>query len=66
MGNKNLDSLWLYGGYPDRGVLDSSMFPDWQSDFLTALTSSDLPKWGLTASAPMTKHLLQMVPFDHS
>lgn len=65
LGKTNLDLLWLYGGYPDGGVLDASMFPDWQNSYLTALTSSDLPKWGLTASAQMAKRLLQMLAVHH-
>jgi hypothetical protein len=60
-----LDALWLYGGYPDGGFLDSNLFPDWQNSYLTALTSSDLPKWGLSASAQMTKRLLQMLAALH-
>jgi predicted AAA+ superfamily ATPase len=60
-----LDSLWLYGGYPDGGILDSGSYPDWQNSYLAALASSDLPKWGLSASAQMTKRLLQMLATLH-
>ena len=60
-----MDSLWLYGGYPDGGVLDATPYPDWQNAYLAALTSSDLPKWGLTASAQMSKRLLQMLATHH-
>lgn len=60
-----LDALWLYGGYPDGGILAPENFPDWQNSYLTALASSDLPKWGLSASAQMTKRLLQMLATLH-
>ena len=40
-----LDALWLYGGYPDGGILAPGNFPDWQNSYLAALASSDLPKW---------------------
>ncbi|WPJ97873.1 ATP-binding protein [Coraliomargarita algicola] len=62
---QTMDSLWLYGGYPDGGVLDPSLFPAWQNSYLTALTTSDLPKWGMTASAQMTRRLLQMLAAHH-
>ena len=61
MNPDQLDPLWLYGGYPDGGVQNSKLLPDWQNSYLTALTSSDLPKWGLSASAQMTKRLLQIL-----
>ncbi|MFW5894197.1 MAG: ATP-binding protein, partial [Verrucomicrobiota bacterium] len=62
---QSMDSLWLYGGYPDGGILDPNLFPDWQNSYLAALASSDLPKWGLTASAQMTRRLLQMLGAHH-
>lgn len=62
---QSVDNLWLYGGYPDGGILDSSRFPDWQNSYLTALTTSDLPKWGLSASAQMSRRLLQMIAVHH-
>jgi predicted AAA+ superfamily ATPase len=43
------DRLWLYGGYPDGGVLTPGRFPQWQKDYLTMLTQRDLPEWGLPA-----------------
>lgn len=60
-----LDALWIYGGYPDGGILAPGNFPDWQNSYLAALASSDLPKWGLSASAQMTKRLLQMLATLH-
>lgn len=45
-----MDALWLYGAYPDGGILDPGNFPDWQTNYLAALASSDLPKWGLGGS----------------
>jgi predicted AAA+ superfamily ATPase len=59
------DALWLYGGYPDGGLLNPGLFPDWQNSYLAALSSSDLPKWGLAASAQMTRRLLQMLAAHH-
>ncbi|HKK17981.1 MAG TPA: DUF4143 domain-containing protein, partial [Opitutales bacterium] len=65
VGARKMDALWLYGGYPDGGVLDAKFYPDWQNSYLAALTTSDLPKWGLNASAQMTKRLLQMLATLH-
>jgi predicted AAA+ superfamily ATPase len=47
-GAHRLDDLWLRGGFPDGGILDLLMFPKWQDDYLSALVSRDLPRWGLT------------------
>ncbi len=65
LGSGKMDALWLYGGYPDGGILEPKFFPDWQNSYLSALTSSDLPKWGLTSSAQMTRRLLQMLATLH-
>ena len=40
---------WLYGGYPDGGILDGGRFPRWQRDYLALLSQRDLPGWGLPA-----------------
>jgi predicted AAA+ superfamily ATPase len=65
VGSAKMDALWLHGGYPDGGILDPQYFPDWQNSYLTALTTSDLPKWGLSASAQMSQRLLQMLATLH-
>lgn len=60
-----LDELWLRGGYPDGGILDSRMFPDWQQEYLDALTSRDLPNWGLPSKPQQTLRLLAMLAAVH-
>ena len=55
------ERLWPCGGYADGGVLTGRGFPTWQHDYLNLLTQRDLPNWGLPASAPTTRRLLQML-----
>jgi len=63
--NAQRDRLWLYGGYPDGGVLDGKGFPEWQTDYLNLLTQRDLPHWGLPARSQTTKRLLAMLAATH-
>ena len=60
-----LDDLWLRGGYPDGGILEPGMFPDWQAHYLDALVSRDLPQWGLPARPQQTMRLLAMLAASH-
>ncbi len=60
-----LDDLWLRGGYPDGGILEPEMFPDWQARYLDALVSRDLPQWGLPARPQQTMRLLAMLAASH-
>lgn len=60
-----LDALWLRGGYPDGGILDSDMFPEWQQDYLDMLATRDLPTWGLSARPQQTLRLLAMLAAVH-
>ena len=62
---RRLDDLWLRGGYPDGGILASTMFPDWQANYLEALVSRDLPQWGLPARPRQTMRLLAMLAASH-
>ncbi|MBL4771448.1 MAG: ATP-binding protein [Planctomycetes bacterium] len=56
-----LDELWLYGGYPDGGVLNSESFGAWQESYLQLLCQRDLPRWGLPAKPRTTERLLHML-----
>ena len=60
-----MDGLWLRGGYPDGGILDPSMFPEWQENYLEALATRDLPTWGLPAKPRQTLRLLAMLAAVH-
>jgi predicted AAA+ superfamily ATPase len=62
--SKNVDDVWLKGGYPDGGVLDSG-FPRWQRDYLDLLAMRDLPAWGLDAKPQVTSRLIRMVAAVH-
>ena len=57
---------WLFGGYPDGGVLRGRDFPVWQLDYLELLAQRDLPNWGLPAPAQTTGRLLRMLATVHS
>ena len=59
------ERLWLFGGYPDGGVLGESAFPDWQHDYLDLLMQRDLPSWGLPARPPTTRRLFQLLAATH-
>ncbi len=61
----SLADLWLRGGFPDGGVLDSTRFPQWQVDYLTLLVERDLPVWGLPSAPSTTLRLLRMVAAVH-
>jgi predicted AAA+ superfamily ATPase len=61
----SLEQLWLYGGFPEGGVLDAGRFPAWQLDYLTLLTQRDLPSWGLPAKPQTTDRLLRMLAALH-
>ena len=56
---------WLFGGYPDGGVLNGRRFPVWQRDYLNLLAQRDLPNWGLTAHPQVTQRLLRMLAAVH-
>lgn len=56
---------WLFGGYPDGGVLAGAGFPRWQRDYVDLLVQRDLPTWGLTARPATTRRLLRMIAATH-
>jgi len=56
---------WLYGGYPDGGVLEPKHYPRWQIDYLALLTQRDLPNWGLPAKPQVTDRLMRMLAALH-
>ena len=60
-----MDDLWLRGGYPDGGILDPPMFPEWQDSYLEMLATRDLPSWGLPAKPRQTIRLLAMLAAVH-
>lgn len=61
----SIDHLWLRGGYPDGGVLNPEMFPEWQHDYLETLATRDLPTWGFPAKPRQTMRLLAMLAAVH-
>lgn len=60
------ERLWLFGGYPDGGVLNGRGFPFWQRDYLSLLIQRDLPNWGLPARPQLTNRLLRMLAATHA
>ena len=62
---KHHKHLWLCGGYPDGGVLDSTQFPLWQDGYLSLLARRDLPNWGLAAKPQTAERFLKMVAAVH-
>lgn len=62
---RQMDDLWLRGGYPDGGILTPETFPEWQRDYLDTLVMRDLPTWGLPAKPRQTMRLLAMLAAVH-
>lgn len=60
-----MDRLWLCGGFPDGGILDTNALPDWQNNYLSLLAQRDLPQWGLSAKPQMTDRLFRMLAAVH-
>ncbi len=63
--NQSIDDFWLYGGYPDGGILKPDQYLHWQNDYFTMLTQRDLPHWGLPAKPVTTQRLLKMIAAIH-
>lgn len=63
--NADLDALWLRGGFPDGGILDTGQFPQWQKSYLDLLVQRDLPNWGLPAKPEVTHRLIRMLAAVH-
>ena len=59
-------SLWLYGGYPDGGILRHGAYPQWHRDYIQLLTTRDLPTWGLAAKPQLTQRLFKMLAAVHA
>ncbi len=59
------EQRWLFGGYPDGGMLEPRRFPQWQLDYLALLSQRDLPTWGLPAKPQTTDRLLHMLAALH-
>lgn len=66
LGPGRIDDLWLRGGFPDGGILDAAMFPDWQSHYIDALVSRDLPNWGFPARPRAAMRLIAMIAAIHA
>lgn len=58
---KNMDTLWLKGGFPDGGVLGDEQFPVWQKNYLDLLAMRDLPIWGLPAKPKVIQKFFKMI-----
>jgi predicted AAA+ superfamily ATPase len=56
---------WLFGGYPDGGILRATQFPQWQRDYLALLAQRDLPTWGLPSTPQVTDRFLRLVAAVH-
>lgn len=63
--HNRMDDLWLFGGYPQGGILDKALFGPWQDSYLKVLIQRDLPAWGLPAKAKTTERLVRMLAALH-
>ena len=62
---KDIDRLWLKGGFPDGGILDDEQFPVWQQNYLDLLAMRDLPHWGLSARPQVILKFFKMIAAVH-
>jgi len=60
------NDLWLYGGFPNGGVLDSNMYPFWEDDYVSTFTQQDLPNWGFPASPTVSRRLFKMLAAENA
>lgn len=60
-----LPELWLYGGFPNGGVLDKNMYPLWHNSYLQKLLYIDFANWGLPALPKQTERLVKMLAASH-
>lgn len=63
--NEQRRRRWLFGGFPDGGMLAGRGYPVWQQDYLSLLVQRDLPNWGSPASAAIMDRLLHMLAAVH-
>jgi predicted AAA+ superfamily ATPase len=62
---EKIDDIWLYGGFPDGGILNRRHFGKWQKNYLSLLAQRDLPNWGLPAKPQTIQKLLRMIAAVH-
>ncbi|NUM88768.1 MAG: AAA family ATPase, partial [Bdellovibrionales bacterium] len=60
-----VERSWIYGGFPDGGILNGRDFQRWQADYLDLLARRDLPMWGLPAKPQITLRLFRMIAALH-
>jgi predicted AAA+ superfamily ATPase len=63
--NTAIDPMWLFGGYPDGGILGGGGFPVWQNNYLDLLSMRDLPAWGFPSPPAVTKRFFKMLAASH-
>lgn len=62
---RDIDRLWLKGGFPDGGILDHDQYPVWQQNYLDLLAMRDLPHWGLSAKPQVIRKFFKMIAAVH-
>lgn len=62
---RDVDDVWLAGGFPDGGVLEEGKFPGWQNNYLELLAMRDLPAWGMPAKPATTRRFFRMIASSH-
>ncbi len=65
IGKRGQDNLWVRGGFPDGGILNSEQFPVWQKSYLELLAMRDLPLWGMPSTPQVTQRLFKMLAAGH-
>lgn len=60
-GKRKMNNLWLYGGFPDGGILKTRNYPTWQTSYLNLLTQRDLPLWGIPGKPQVLLRFLKML-----
>lgn len=56
-----INDLWLYGGFPDGGIMDPQAYPIWQNNYLQKLMYIDFEKWGFPGRPQQLERILKML-----
>lgn len=61
VGEAKLEDLWIYGGFPDGGVLSPRTYPVWHRNYLQRLIYIDFEKWGFQGRPQQLERILKML-----
>lgn len=66
IGEKELHSLWLRGGFPRSFLTDNKASYEWRIDFIRTFLERDIPQLGFSIPARAMERLWRMCAHSHS